>query len=378
MEAIMRHVLITNDFWPKVGGIQSYLGEIYQRLDPATFMVVTTTQVGALDFDRNFGAPIVRLGHQLLPTPMTRNAMREAIAGFNPDLVVYDPIVPIGALGATLGLPYALIAHGAEVRVPAYLPGLRALLRQSIRHSIGVIAAGGYPAREVCRLVPDASVEIVPPGIDAKRFGPATPTQREQLRQRWMLDPNQDLILFVSRLVPRKGADTLLRAMGKLGFGAKIEAHIVGDGRDRGRLERLAQSVAGSVVFHGRLPESDMVELYQAADLFVFPARNRWFGVEQEGFGIVILEAQACGTPVIIGDSGGTSEALATAGGELLGRGRFHSVEDALAARLADHKCQSAPREAISAEVRARFDYDQLSKAYEVALAKLMDARPRR
>ncbi|WP_298346457.1 glycosyltransferase family 4 protein [Ferrimicrobium sp.] len=366
-----RHVLITNDFLPKVGGIQAYLGEIYRRLDPESFLVITTTVPGASEFDRNFGAPVVRLGKRLLPIPSTILALRQLLASFHPELVVYDPIFPIGAVGEALGHPYALIAHGAEVRVPAYLPLVRAQLQRTIRGARGVIAAGGYPADEVRQLVPGTNVFVVPPGIDASRYCPPEEDDRSRLRRQWMANPEHRLILFVSRLVPRKGADTLLRAAAELDSRTGTEIHIVGDGRDRARLMRLAAAVSSSVVFHGRLTEEAKIELYQAADLFVFPARDRWFGIEREGFGIVILEAQACGTPAIVGASGGTGEALAPMSGHLLGAAGPDELARLLRELLEDPAHLKSYRRETSAYIRTHFDYDQLSKAYAVSLQAL-------
>ncbi len=369
---MIRHVLVTNDFLPKVGGIQAYLGEIYSRLDPQSFLVITTRVPGCEEFDRDFPAPIVRLGKRLLPTPATVRELAGPIAEFSPDLLVYDPIVPIGVTRDAFKIPYALIAHGAEVRVPAYLPGLRAQLRRTIQGSRGVIAAGGYPAEEVRKLVPEARIVVVPPGIDPERFCEVDESRRASLRRTWMQDPERTLVLFVSRLVPRKGADTLLRAMVGIESIQGLEVHVVGDGRDRRRLDRLAMAVSSPVVFHGRLDEEAKIELYQAADVFVFPARDRWLGVEQEGFGIVILEAQACGTPAIIGVSGGTPEALVPSSGQLLRRGDPAELA-AVLRTMVDSARLGSGRRATSAYVREHFDYDQLSKAYGSALRALVN-----
>ncbi|WP_298209454.1 glycosyltransferase family 4 protein [Ferrimicrobium sp.] len=370
---MIRHVLITNDFPPKVGGIQAYLGEIYQRMDPESFMVITTAVPGCEDFDRGFGAPIVRLGKRLLPTPATIKTLRHMIASFSPQLVIYDPIFPIGAVGPALGLPYALIAHGAEVRVPAYVPVLRRQLQRTIRGSLGVVAAGGYPADEVRRLVADTKVMVVPPGIAVDRYAPVAEHDRTRLRRSWMSHPDDQLILFVSRLVPRKGADTLLRAAAQLDPRLKTEIHVVGDGRDWSRLRRLALGVSHPVVFHGSLPEAAKIELYQAADLFVFPARDRWLGIEREGFGIVILEAQACGTPAIIGSSGGTREALSPTTGHLLRAGGVDELAAVLGGVLARPAQLTLHRSETSAYVRTHFDYDRLGKAYEESLHNLVN-----
>jgi phosphatidylinositol alpha-1,6-mannosyltransferase len=188
-----------------------------------------------------------------------------------------------------------------------------------------------------------------------------------------MQDPSRILLLFVSRLVPRKGADTLLTAVAELPSQLTYEVHIVGEGRDRERLGRLAAQVGRPVFFHGRLKETEKIELYQAADLFVFPARDRWLGVEQEGFGIVILEAQACGLPVVIGSSGGTQEAHAPRSGGLLRRGDPAELRAVLSRLLRDPEQLNARREPASAYMAQHFDYDQLSRAYASALDVLVN-----
>src|SRR5207247_1653761 len=114
-----------------------------------------------------------------------------------------------------------------------------------------------------------------------------------------------------SRLVPRKGMDTLVEAAARLAPNHPgLTVAVAGAGRDRSRLERLARRSGSPVRFLGRVPDADLPRVHGMADVFAMACRNRWAGLEQEGFGIVFLEAAACGVPQVAGDSGGAAEAV--------------------------------------------------------------------
>ena len=155
--AVNRHLLVTNDFPPKVGGIQSYLWELWSRLDPESFVVLTaSSDPGAAEFDAEQarrGMRIVRVpGRTLyLPVPSAARRVRELAREVDASLVVLDPALPLGLLGPGLGLPYAVVLHGAEVTVPGRLPGSRQALSRVLRNAALVVSAGGYPAAEGAR-----------------------------------------------------------------------------------------------------------------------------------------------------------------------------------------------------------------------------------
>ncbi len=118
-------------------------------------------------------------------------------------------------------------------------------------------------------------------------------------------------MLGLSRLVPRKGFDVLIEAGAALAARhPDLQIAIVGAGRDRRRLERIAAHHGSPVRFLGRLPEADLPVVHGVADCFAMLCRDRWAGLEQEGFGIVFLEAAACGVPAVAGRSGGSAEAV--------------------------------------------------------------------
>jgi phosphatidyl-myo-inositol dimannoside synthase len=347
----MTHLLVTNDFPPKVGGIQSYLWELWRRLDPTGFTVLTTPYAGAAAWDAAQPFAVERTRSPvLLPTPGLARRVDALAERTGAGLVLLDPALPLGLLGPRLATPYGVILHGAEVTVPGRLPGARQVLGRVLRGAREVIAAGGYPAAEAERAAGCAlPVTVVPPGVDAERFRPLSADERRAVRRRYGLAEDGRLVLGVSRLVPRKGMDVAIRAVTRLAPDRPdLTLAIAGGGRDRPRLERLAvrswsgsapaaPSSPASVRFLGRVPDADLPALYGAADVFVMLCRNRWAGLEQEGFGIVFVEAAACGVPAVAGDSGGAAEAVADPETGLVVR-RPNDVAEAAAAlaRLLD------------------------------------------
>ena len=142
--------------------------------------------------------------------------------------------------------------------------------------------------------------------------GPLTDEERRATRAKHGLPTDAELIVSISRIVPRKGFDTAIRAVAKLApRRPDLVLAIAGRGRDRARLERLVDELSAPVRFLGRVPNDELPALYGCADLFTMLCRNRWGGLEQEGFGIVFVEAAACGVPQVAGDSGGAAEAVA-------------------------------------------------------------------
>jgi phosphatidylinositol alpha-1,6-mannosyltransferase len=311
----VRHLLVTNDFPPKVGGIQSYLWELWRRL-PADRVVVHTTPYRDADrFDAAQPWPISRCGERVLrPTRGAARRVDRLAREAGADLVVLDPALPLGAIGPHLRVPYALVLHGAEVTVPARLPGTAALLARVLRGASVIIAAGGYPAAEARRLAgDDLPITVVPPGVDVERFRPLADAERRAARARFGLPAHDDarLVVGVSRLVPRKGFDVLVRAAADLArTRPEVSVAIAGAGRERARLERLVADTVAPVSLLGRVPDADLPELYGCADVFAMLCHDRWGGLEAEGFGIVFLEAAAAGVPSVAGRSGGAHEAV--------------------------------------------------------------------
>ena len=362
----MSHLLVTNDFPPKVGGIQSYLWELWRRLPPGQATVLTTRHPGAAAFDAAQPFRVVRAGRVLLPTPGLVRRVRALAAEAGADLVVLDPALPAGLIGPHLGLPYAVVLHGAEVTVPGRLPGSRAALAHVLGRAVHLVAAGGYPEAEARRAVRGAmpAVTLVPPGVDSVRFHPLDAEGRAKARADLGVAGDAQLVVGVSRLVPRKGMDTLVRAAGLLAAGRPdLVVAIAGQGRDLARLRRLAAEVVAPVRFLGRVADDDLPALYGCADVFAAPCRSRWGGLEQEGFGIVFVEAAACGVPQVAGDSGGAAEAVVDGETGIVVRHPSDPAEvaAAIAGLLDDPARRVSMGDAARRRAQDRFSYDHLA-----------------
>lgn len=365
----MRHLLVTNDFPPKIGGIQSYLWELWRRLPSDGTTVLTTPHAGSAEFDAAAGFRIERTADPVLvPHPLLATRINRLAAEVDADLVILDPVLPVGALGPALDRPYALILHGAEIALPGRLPISRSALGAVLRRAEFVISAGGYPLAEAERAagVTLRSI-VVPPGVDVDRFVPLDSTDRAAARSRFGLPPSGTIVTSVSRLVPRKGMDVLVRAAARLAPGhPDLTVAIAGTGRERQRLQRLAASLGAPVAFMGRVSDDELVEFHQCGDLFAMLCRDRWGGLEQEGFGIVFLEAAACGVPQLAGRSGGSHEAVSdgVTGSVVDHPGDPVEVAEQLHAMLGSPKLAEMGRAARERAV-AEFSYDLLAARLE-------------
>ena len=362
-----RHLLVTNDFPPKVGGIQSYLWELWRRLPAADIAVHTTPHAEALAFDSEQAFVVTRSREPvLLPTPTVVRRVRNLAERQGAELVVWDPALPVGHAARRVGRPYAVVLHGSEVTVPGRLPMARSILARVLRGASLVICAGNYPAAEAERAAGcTLPTVVVPPGVDTDRFRPLDEAERASVRRELGLPVDAPLVVSVSRLVPRKGMDTLIRSAARLGrTEPDLVVAIAGSGRDRRRLEGLVASTGAPVRLLGRVPEELLPGLYGAGDVFAMLCRSRWGGLEQEGFGIVFLEAAAAGVPQVAGESGGAAEAVAHERTGLV-MGRPNAVEQ-VARTLSDLLGDRERRAEMGREARRRaeaeFSYDVLAR----------------
>lgn len=368
----MTHLLVTNDFPPKVGGIQVYLWELWRRLDPSSFAVLTaSSHPSAAAFDAEQaerGIRIERMRQRVLaPTPGLVRRIREMAERVGADMVVLDPAFPLGLVGPQLGMPYAVILHGAEVAIPGRLPLSRPLLAHVVRNSSLLVSAGGYPAAEARRAVRGRNmppVVEVPPGVDLERFTPLDVSVRARARIDLGLPAAGPLVVSVSRLVPRKGMDVLVDASVILAERyPDLTVAIAGRGRDAERVAGHVAETGAPVRLLGGVSDEDLPRLVGAADVFAMLCRNRWLGLEQEGFGIVFLEAAAAGVVQVAGASGGAGEAV---GDGVTGVGvqrptEASDVARAIAGLLADPDRRSSMGAAARRRAEASFDYDLLA-----------------
>ena len=369
----MKHLLVTNDFPPKVGGIQTYLWELWRRLPPDSFHVLATPYRGAAAWDALQRFPVTRTREPvLLPRPGLAGRIDALANEVGAELVVLDPALPLGLVGPRLAHPYAVVVHGAEITVPGRLPGTRSLLAHVLRGAQLVVAAGGYPAAEAQRAAGrELATVVVPPGVDPGRFRPLGPEARTAVRERFGLPAHGPLVVGVSRLVPRKGFDRLIEAAARLrARHPDLMVAIAGSGRDARRLDALVHSTNAPARLLGRVPDDDLPSLYACADVYAMLCRTRWAGLEQEGFGIVFVEAAAAGVPQLAGDSGGAAEAVEHGITGLVVRrpNEAGAVADALDRLLADPDGRARMSGAARRRAVDELSYDVLARRLAAAL----------
>jgi phosphatidylinositol alpha-1,6-mannosyltransferase len=307
-------LLVTNDFPPRIGGIQRTLEALWNSLPPDRVSVLAPEWPGAVNVDRAAAYPIVREpGGFAWPTPGFSRRLRHVIKVTGAEVVLFGDAFPLAALGprlAATGTPYLVAAHGFDYWL-SVVPGAHTMLRRMTSRASRVpVMCSEFIARTVRTAVPSrVPVSVLYPGADIDAFRPGLPT--DDLRERYGID-DRPLVVCVSRLVARKGQDVLIRGIADVRRdvpGATLL--IVGAGPYEARLRALAaEAPAGAVVFAGEVSEQELPRHYAAADVFAMPCRTRLGGLEVEGWGNVFIEAAACGKPVVVGDSGGARESL--------------------------------------------------------------------
>lgn len=369
----MKHLLVTNDFPPKIGGIQNMLWELWRRLDPTSFAVLTSPIAGSAEFDAQQPFRIERTREPvLLPHPLMVRRIENLAREFGAEHVVLDPALPLGLVGRSLSIPYSVMVHGAEITVPGRLPGSRQVLAHVLRGATTVMASGRYPEAEARRAAGgELDVVQIPPGVDTQRFVPLDEAARNAAREKFGVAVHVPLVVGVSRLVPRKGFDVAIRAVAQVAREIDgLTMLISGSGRDHDRLQNIIDEVQAPVRLIGRVSEADLPALYGCADAFMMLCRNRWGGLEQEGFGIVFAEAAACAVPQIAGESGGAAEAVVDGvTGYVVGKpDDVNEVAQRLSTLLKDSALRTTMGMAARARSVAEFDYSVLVGRLRIAL----------
>lgn len=317
---VRRTLLVTNDFPPRAGGIQNYLHTLAGHLPSDDLVVYAPAWERGSEphpeFDARQPYPVYRHPTSLmLPTPDVARRAVEILRAERCDAVWFGASAPLGLLAPALrraGATRVLAStHGHEVGW-SMLPGARQALRR-IGSVVDVLTfVSRYTrSRFAAAFGPLAALEHVPPGVDTRMFAP-DPAARSLLRKRYGLG-DRPTVVCVSRLVPRKGQDMLIRALPLIRRTVPDAALLlVGGGPDRNRLAALAEAtgVAGDVVATGSVPWSELAAHYTAGDVFAMPSRTRGRGLDVEAFGLVYLEASATGLPVVAGRSGGAPETV--------------------------------------------------------------------
>jgi len=315
-----RHTLvITNDYPPRPGGIQTFIYEMVRRFPADEVTVLSSHFEGAKAFDECNPWHVVRVrGKVLVPNRKTLKLAREIIAQTGATRVVFGAAAPLGLLGKRLrrsGIQRIVaLSHGHEVGW-ASTPVTRRGIRQIVAQSDWFTYLGSYTFAGMRNAVEPndlAKFRQLAPAVDTNEFHPDNKTAGLAIRESIGFG-NRPTIVCVSRLMPRKGQDRLIEALPGIQQEVPDAALvIVGTGPYLKSLQTLAKrlGVAGDVHFAGKVPQAELSNWYAVGDLFAMPCRTRNAGWDVEGLGIVFLEASATGLAVVAGDSGGAPDAV--------------------------------------------------------------------
>jgi len=374
----MTTLLVTNDFPPRPGGIQSFVHGLAVRQPPGSLVVYASTWKGAAKFDADQPFEVVREAtSMLLPTRRAARRATEIARAYGCDTVWFGAAAPLGLLAPGLrrrtGVERAVAqTHGHEIGWAA-LPGARGLLRRIARGADVVTYLGEYTRVRLDKALHGLTdLRRLAPGVDVDAYHPEV--DGSEIRRRHGLG-DRPVVVCVSRLVPRKGQDTLIRAMPPIRRrvpGAALL--VVGGGPHRSTLEKQAAGLPG-VVFTGSVPAEELPAHYAAGDVFAMPCRTRNRGLDVEGLGIVYLEASASGLPVVAGDSGGAPDAVREGEtGYVVGGRDVAAVADRVATLLSDRDLAQR----MGASGRAWVEREWRWDTQAARMADLLRAEPSR
>ncbi|TQF02552.1 glycosyltransferase family 4 protein [Kitasatospora acidiphila] len=308
-------LVITNDFPPRQGGIETFVHAMVTRMPADDVVVYTSREPGDHAYDATLPFPVVRdSSRMLLPTARVGRRAVEIAREHGCDRVWFGAAAPLALMAPTLrrnGIRRMVATtHGHEIWW-ARIPGARQLLRRIGGSVDAVTYLGQYTRDRIApALGPRARLSRLVPGVDAGLFRPDAESGAALRTELGLQDKR--IIVCVARMVPRKGQDMLIRSLPLIQRSVpEAVLLVVGKGPHEAELRRLAERLApGSVIFTGGKTHAETPPYYAAADAFAMPCRTRKFGLEAEGLGIVFLEAAASGLPVLVGRSGGAPDTV--------------------------------------------------------------------
>jgi phosphatidylinositol alpha-1,6-mannosyltransferase len=310
----VRTLVVTNDFPPRPGGIQQFVHALATRLPAGEVVVYAPSWKRDALFDSEQPFPVVRHpGSLMLPVPNVLKRAREIARAEGCDAVWFGAAAPLGLLAKPLRADvgrFVASTHGHEVGWARFPAARQALRRIGTTTDVVTYVSEYTRSRMAPAFGKGATLEWLPSGVDTDVFHPGA--GREDVRRRLAL-ADRPVVVCVSRLVPRKGQDVLIRALPEVRRRVPGAALLlVGGGPDMPRLQRLAAEtgMADHVRFTGSVPWQELPAHYAAGDVFAMPCRTRLGGIDVEGLGIVFLEAAATGLPVVAGDSGGAPDTV--------------------------------------------------------------------
>ena len=314
-------LLVTNDFGPRTGGIETFVIGLLERITGHHVMVFTSSQGETSAYDQDwldkFGVQVLRDKSKiLLPSRRVTRNVKKIVTESDIDVVIFGAAAPLAFMSKSLrkiGVKKIIaLTHGHEVWWAKVFPFNFAIKRigASVDH---LTYLGEFTRKAISKTLSEKSrnkLVKIAPGIDTAHFIP----RADGFEKRVELGlQDKKIIISVGRLVHRKGQDKLIEAMPTiLRKIPNVHLLIVGEGPYKNHLDKLVKkfSLEESVTFVGRILYDKLPTYLSAADLFAMPSRSRFFGLEVEGLGIVYLEASACGIPVVAGNSGGAPDAV--------------------------------------------------------------------
>lgn len=374
----MKTLVFTEVFPPKTGGSGRWFWEIYRRMDRDQVTVLAGSDCRQDEFGSTHELNVIRapltLEHWGVCKP---SALRDywrllrtvwsVIRREGVGRVHCGRSLPEGwivwLLKRLCRVPYVCFVHGEDVEMAACSRELTWMVRRVLLGADFVVANSANTARILSESwqLHDKSVRILHPGVDTDRF---VPVGRDDSLRRDLGWGHRPVVLTVSRLQERKGHDTMIRALSAIREAVPDVLYaIVGDGEERDRLEQLVDSegVRQHVQFLGKLDDADMILCYQQCDLFVLP--NRQVGRDIEGFGMVLLEAQSCGKPVVAGASGGTAETMSIPEtGHVVPCDGPDELSELVTQLLLDPRRMEQMGRVARSWVEGQFDWDVLSR----------------
>ena len=303
-------LMVTSSFRPGRGGIESYLAALCSELAPRVAVFAPARREGKPIPD-DLGYETVGFpGTMVVPSRRIARSIIENARHLGTDKILFGTPWPLVLLAPSLrraGLRYAVIVHGAELLVPAAIPIVRGRLAAALAGADLLLPVSEFTAGKIRSLIDSPPpIELLRARVDLSRFTPGAPGA--EARGRLGIRSDQRMVLVFGRLVRRKGVHRLIDALPEVRRRVPDTVLVVaGTGPERRRLERRA---GRGVIFAGRVDDDDAPGVYAAADVFCLPVADRWFGLDTEGLGVVLLEAAACEAPCVTGRSGGTPEAV--------------------------------------------------------------------
>lgn len=374
--SIPHTLVVTNDYPPRAGGIQAFVQGLVVRQPAESITVYAPAWKGAEEYDQEQPYEVVRHPTSLmLPEPFVIRRAKELVRSTGATRVLFGAAAPLGLMADTLrrvGVERTVaITHGHEAGW-SVLPGARQALRSIGQQNDTITYLGEYTRSRIAQaLTPQAAQRMrrLVPGVDDVTFNPDNVAAGLSVREQYgLLD--RPVIVCVSRLMPRKGQDTLIRALGSIHRRQPDAALlVVGGGPYRKKLTTLVSELGleKHVVLTGTVPWAELPAHYAAGDVFAMPCRTRNRGLDVEGLGIVYLEASATGLPVVAGDSGGAPDAVldGVTGRVVPGRD-VDAVAEVLTQLLGDASLRramgDAGRDWIESQWRWRFISERLSQ----------------